>query len=56
MTNETLCGKKNISIYVLLSIFGHILYDFMRIFQDGVFLNLEYHLFQVIWCVLAFIR
>ena len=23
----------------------------MEIFQDGTFPNLEYHLFQVIWCV-----
>ena len=48
--------EKNISIYVLLSIFGHIIWDFMKIFQDGAFLNLEYHLFQVIWCVSALIR
>ena len=25
----------------------------MEIFQDGAFPNLEYHLFQVIWCVSA---
>ena len=43
------------SIYVL-SIFGQILVDVMEIFQDGAFLVLEYHLFQVIWCVLALIR
>ena len=23
----------------------------MEIFQDGAFPNLEFHLFQVIWCV-----
>ena len=45
-------GTKN---YVL-SIFGHILLDFMKIFQDEAFLNLEYHLFQVIWYVSALIR
>ena len=28
----------------------------MEIFQDGAFPNLEYHLFQVIWCVSALIR
>ena len=28
----------------------------MEIFQDGAFPNLEYHLFQVIWCILALIR
>ena len=53
MTNETFCGK-NISIYVL-SIFGQILVDVMEIFQDGAFPNLEYHLFQVFWCVSALI-
>ena len=52
MTNETLCGKK--TIYVL-SIFGQILVDVMEIFQDGAFPNLEYHLFQVFWCVSALI-
>ena len=41
-------GKKNISIYVL-SKFGHILLDFMEIFQDGAFPNLENYLFQVIF-------
>ena len=46
---------KNISIDVL-SIFGHILKDFMKIFQDEAFPNLEYHLLQVIWCVSALIR
>ena len=39
-----------------LSIFRHILEDIMEIFQDGAFPNLEYHLFQVIWCVSALIR
>ena len=43
--------EKYISIDVLLSIFGHIIWDFMKIFQDGAFLNFEYHLFQVIWSV-----
>ena len=32
------------------------LLEFMEIFQDGAFPNLEYHLFQVIWSVLALIR
>ena len=27
----------------------------MEIFQDGAFPNLEYHLFQVIWCFSALI-
>ena len=40
-------------IYLGFSIFGHILKDFMEIFQDGAFPNLEYHLFQVFWCVSA---
>ena len=35
----------------VLSIFGHILLDFMEIFQVGALPNLEYHLFQGIWCV-----
>ena len=52
--NETFC--RNRYIYLGLSIFGHILKDFMEIFQDGAFPNLEYHLFQVIWCVSALIR
>ena len=47
--------EKNISIYVL-SIFGQILVDIMEIFQDGAFPNLEYHLFQVSWCISALIR
>ena len=54
MTYETLCGKRH--IYLGLSIFGHIIFDFMEIFQDGAFPNLEYHLLQVIWCVSALIR
>ena len=45
MTNETFFRKKH--IYVGLRIFGHILKEFMEIFQDGAFPNLEYHLFQV---------
>ena len=44
-------------IFILgFSIFVHILLDFMEIFQDGAFSNLEYHLFQVIWSVFALIR
>ena len=43
-------------LFYELSIFGHILEDFMKIFQDEAFLNLEYHLFQVIWYVSALIR
>ena len=27
----------------------------MEIFQDGAFPNLEYHLFQMIWCATALI-
>ena len=38
------------SIFVLIKL------DFMEIFQDGAFPNLEYYLFQVIWCVTAIIR
>ena len=33
----------------MLSIFGHMLLDFIEIFQDGAFPNLEYHFFQVNW-------
>ena len=33
---------------VVLSIFGHILLNFMEIFQDVTFPNLEFNLFQVI--------
>ena len=29
----------------VLSIFGHILLDFMEIFQDGALPNLEYHFY-----------
>ena len=54
MTNETFCG--NIHIYLGFSIFVLIKFDFMEIFQDGTFPNLEYYLFQVIWCVSALIR
>ena len=43
MTNETFGGNRH--IYLGLSIFGHILYDFMEIFNEGTFPNLEYHLF-----------
>ena len=28
----------------------------MEIFPDGAFPNLEYHLFQVIWCVSALFK
>ena len=48
MTNETF--SRNRYIYLGLSIFGHILKGSMEIFLDGAFPNLEYHLFQVIWC------
>ena len=41
--------KTDIFMWVL-GIFGHILLDFMEIFQDWALPNLEYHLFQVIWC------
>ena len=53
MKIETFC--RNRYIYLGLSIFGHILKVFMEIFQDGAFPNLEYHLFQVNWCVLTLI-
>ena len=53
MTNETFCGNRH--VYFCLSIFGHIILDFMEIVQDGAFPNLEYHLFQVILCVSALI-
>ena len=33
----------------VLSIFGHILLDFMQIFQDGALPNLEYQFLRVIW-------
>ena len=48
-----------VGAYILnkvLGIFGHILLDFMEIFQDGALPNLEYHLFQVIWGVSTLIR
>ena len=54
MTNETFSKIRH--IYLGLSIFGHILNDFMEIFQDGAFPNLEYNLFQMIWCFSALIR
>ena len=54
MTNETF--SRNRHIYLGLSIFGHILKEFMEIFQDGAFPDLEYHLFQLIWCFSALIR
>ena len=54
MTNETFCGNRH--IYLGFSIFVLIKLDFMEIFQDGAFPNLEYQLFQVIWCVSALIR
>ena len=54
VTNETFCGNKH--IYLGFSIFVLNEYDFMEIFQDGAFPNLEYHLFQVTWCVSASIR
>ena len=40
----------------VLSIFGHIYLDFIEIFLDWALPNLEYHLFQVIWCVSILIR
>ena len=54
METETICGNRY--TYLGFSIFGHSLNDFMEIFQDGAFPNLEYNLFQVIWCVSALIR
>ena len=54
MTNETFCGYGH--IYLGFSIFGHILKDFTEIFQDGAFPNLDYHLFQLIWCVSVLIK
>ena len=41
MTNEIFCRNRH--IHLGLSIFGHILKDFMEMFQDGAFPNLEYH-------------
>ena len=46
MTNETFCRNRH--IYFGFSIVEQILLDFMEVFQDGAFPNLEYHLFQVI--------
>ena len=40
----------------VLGIIGHILLDFMEIFQVGGFPNLEYQVIQVIWCVSTLIR
>ena len=54
MTYETFCRNRHINLG--FSLFGHIKLDFMEIFQDGAFPNLEYHLFQVNWCVLKLIR
>ena len=54
MTNETLSRNRN--IYLGLSIFWLILKDFMEIFQDGAFPNLEYRLFQLISRFAALIR
>ena len=44
MTYETFCRNRHINLG--FSLFGHILKDFMEIFQDGALPNLEYHLFQ----------
>ena len=54
MTSGIFC--RNRRIHLELSIFGLILKDFMEIFQDGAFPNLEYNLFQVTWCFSALIR
>ena len=54
VTNETFCGNRH--IYLGFSIIVLIKLDFMEIFQDGAFPNLEYYLFKVIWCVSALIR
>ena len=43
MTNETFCGNRH--IYLGFSIFVLIKLDFMGIFQDEAFPNLEYQLF-----------
>ena len=51
MTNETFCRNRH--IYFGFSIVEHILLDFMEVFQDGAFPNLEYHLFQMICCFSA---
>ena len=50
MTNEIFCGNRH---NLGFSIFGHIKLDFMELFQVRAFLNLEYHLFQVIWLYLT---
>ena len=54
MTNETFCRNRH--IYFGFSIVGHIFKDFMEVFQDGAFPNLEYNLFQVNKCVLTIIK
>ena len=54
MTKETFCRNRH--IYFGFSIVGHIFKDFMEVFQYGAFPNLEYHLFQVIWCFSALVR
>ena len=54
VTKETFWRNRHINLG--LSIFGHILNDFLEIFQDGAFPNLEYHLFQLIRCFSALIR
>ena len=49
MTNDTNIRKELINLctsHILTHLIG-----FMEIFQDGALSNLEYHLFQVIWCV-----
>ena len=47
---ETDILMQGFSIFVLIKL------DLMKIFQDEAFPNLEYYLFQVIWCVTALIR
>ena len=37
----------------VLGIFGHILLDFMEVFQVGGFPNLDYKFLQVIWSASA---
>ena len=44
VTKETFCRNRH--IHLGSSIFGHILKDFMKIFQDEPFPNLEYHFFS----------
>ena len=57
MTNDTYSGNR--CIYVgAKHIWTHLI-GFHRntfVLQDGAFPNLEYHLFQVNWCVLTLIR